>query len=94
MNFDKYGCLIQNPSDTGKKKSIHVKAYENRLTHLSLDTHFEVYGICFNLLEKKKFGLIPPTSSLQGVLIFYLMLIFFKKKKKIKNKKIHSIYTS
>lgn len=52
MNFDKYGCLILYPSDTEKKKSIHVKAYENRLTHLSLDIHFEVYGLCFNLLKK------------------------------------------
>lgn len=60
MNFDKYGCLIQYPSDTGKKKkSIHVKAYENRLTHLSLDIHFEVYGLCFNLL---KIILFKPTN--------------------------------
>lgn len=26
---------------------------ENRLTHLSLDTHGEVDGLCFNLLGKE-----------------------------------------
>lgn len=52
MNFDKYGCLIQFPSDTEKKNQYMLK-HENRLTHLSLDTQVEVDGLCFNLLEKK-----------------------------------------
>lgn len=53
VNFDKYGCLIQYPSDTEKKKNQYMLKRENRLTHLSLDTHGEVDGLCFNLLGKE-----------------------------------------
>lgn len=46
MNTDKYGCLIQNPSNSErKKKNQYMLKHENGLTQLSLDTLFEAYGL-------------------------------------------------